>query len=93
MNLGVDINDVTVIHGDTGIVQYGIGTFGSRATAVGGTAVFVAIQKLKEKAHKIAAHMLKADATRVSFRRWKIFAAGSGGGRGDRNFGPSRARR
>jgi len=35
--LGVDINDVTVIHGDTGIVQYGIGTFGSRATAVGGT--------------------------------------------------------
>jgi carbon-monoxide dehydrogenase large subunit len=37
--LGVDLNDVTVIHGDTGIVQYGIGTFGSRATAVGGTAV------------------------------------------------------
>jgi len=35
--LGVDLNDVTVIHGDTGIVQYGIGTFGSRATAVGGT--------------------------------------------------------
>jgi aerobic carbon-monoxide dehydrogenase large subunit len=65
--LGVDINDVTVIHGDTGIVQYGIGTFGSRATAVGGTAVFVAIQKLKEKAHKIAAHMLQTDASRVSF--------------------------
>ncbi len=36
--LGVDLNDVTVIHGDTAIVQYGIGTFGSRATAVGGTA-------------------------------------------------------
>src|SRR5438309_8926090 len=44
--LGVDLNDVTVIHGDTGIVQYGIGTFGSRATAVGGTAVLTAIQKL-----------------------------------------------
>ncbi len=69
--LGVDINDVTVIHGDTGVVQYGIGTFGSRATAVGGTAVFVAIQKLKEKAHKIAAHMLKADATRLSFEGGK----------------------
>src|SRR4029453_5307216 len=40
---------------------------GSRATAVGGTAVYVAIQKLKEKAHKIAAHMLQADATRLSF--------------------------
>ena len=65
--LGVDLHDVTVIHGDTGVVQYGIGTFGSRATAVGGTAVYIAIQKLKEKAHKIAAHMLQADATRLSF--------------------------
>src|SRR2546423_7977750 len=41
--LGVDINDITVIHGDTAIVQYGIGTFGSRATAVGGTAVYMAV--------------------------------------------------
>jgi carbon-monoxide dehydrogenase large subunit len=69
--LGVNINDVTVIHGDTGVVQYGIGTFGSRATAVGGTAVFVAIQKLKEKADKIAAHMLQADASRLSFEGGK----------------------
>src|SRR5207244_7881848 len=65
--LGVDLNDVTVIHGDTGIVQYGIGTFGSRATAVGGTAVLIAIQKLKEKASKIAAHMMQCDASRLSF--------------------------
>jgi carbon-monoxide dehydrogenase large subunit len=65
--LGVDLNDITVIHGDTGIVQYGIGTFGSRATAVGGTAVLIAIQKLKEKANKIAAHLLKADAASVVF--------------------------
>jgi carbon-monoxide dehydrogenase large subunit len=69
--LGVHLNDVTVIHGDTGVVQYGIGTFGSRATAVGGTAVFVAIQKLKQKADKIAAHMLKADASRISFEGGK----------------------
>src|SRR4029453_3967362 len=75
--LGVDLNDVTVIHGDTGVVQYGIGTFGSRATAVGGTAVLVAIQKLKEKAHKIAAHMLQADASRLTFEsgRYSIAAA------------------
>src|SRR4029434_10410750 len=59
--------DVTVIHGDTGVVQYGIGTFGSRATAVGGTAVLIAIQKLKEKANKIAAHLLKADAASLTF--------------------------
>jgi carbon-monoxide dehydrogenase large subunit len=65
--LGVDIHDVTVIHGDTGIVQYGIGTFGSRATAVGGTAVLVAIQKLKEKAAKIAAHMMQCESSRLSF--------------------------
>lgn len=65
--LGVDLNDVTVIHGDTAIVQYGIGTFGSRATAVGGTAVLIALQKLKEKANKIAAHMLQSEATQLAF--------------------------
>src|SRR5438477_5464606 len=75
--LGVDLNDVTVIHGDTAIVQYGIGTFGSRATAVGGTAVLIAIQKLKEKAAKIAAHMLQADSSRLTFEggRYSLQAA------------------
>jgi carbon-monoxide dehydrogenase large subunit len=75
--LGVDIKDVTVIHGDTGVVQYGIGTFGSRATAVGGTAVLIAIQKLKEKAQKIASHILQADSSRVSFEggRYSMQAA------------------
>jgi aerobic carbon-monoxide dehydrogenase large subunit len=79
--LGVDINDVTVIHGDTGIVQYGIGTFGSRATAVGGTAVLIAIQKLKEKAAKIAAHMMQCDATAISFEagRYSRQAAAAAG--------------
>jgi aerobic carbon-monoxide dehydrogenase large subunit len=67
--LGVDLNDITVIHGDTGIVQYGIGTFGSRATAVGGTAVLVAIQKLKEKANKIAAHMMQCEVGQLTFER------------------------
>src|SRR5215468_8082925 len=79
--LGVNLNDVTVIHGDTGVVQYGIGTFGSRATAVGGTAVLVAIQKLKEKADKIAAHMLGADASRLAFEggRYSVAAAAAAG--------------
>ena len=70
--LGVNINDVTVIHGDTAVVQYGIGTFGSRATAVGGTAVYYAIQKLKDKATKIAAHLLQCDPGSVSFREGKF---------------------
>jgi aerobic carbon-monoxide dehydrogenase large subunit len=73
--LGVDINDVTVVHGDTSIVQYGIGTFGSRATAVGGTAVLVAIEKLKEKAAKIAAHLMESDASNVVFREGRFAVA------------------
>src|SRR5262249_13992714 len=65
--LGVDINDVTVIHGDTGVVQYGIGTFGSRATAVGGTAMLGAIERLKAKSAKIAPHMMQCATYRLSF--------------------------
>ncbi|HEV3469660.1 MAG TPA: xanthine dehydrogenase family protein molybdopterin-binding subunit [Pyrinomonadaceae bacterium] len=75
--LGVDLGDVTVIHGDTSIVQYGIGTFGSRATAVGGTAVYVAIERLKEKAGKIAAHMLGTDASAVAFAEGKFTMKGA----------------
>jgi carbon-monoxide dehydrogenase large subunit len=79
--LGVDLNDVAVIHGDTGVVQYGIGTFGSRATAVGGTAMLIAIQKLKEKAHKIAAHVLQTEASSIVFEsgRYSRQAAAAAG--------------
>jgi aerobic carbon-monoxide dehydrogenase large subunit len=70
--LGVALEDVTVIHGDTSIVQYGIGTFGSRGLAVGGTAMFMAIEKLKEKASKIAAHMLKTEHSSVIFKEGKF---------------------
>src|SRR6476659_6451806 len=74
--LGVNLNDVTVIHGDTGVVQYGIGTFGSRGLAVGGTAVFMAIQKLKTKAAKLAAHLLQVDPGSVSFADGKFSSGG-----------------
>src|SRR3984893_17912742 len=59
--LGVGIDDVIVLHGDTTIVQYGIGTFGSRGTAVGGPAVYYAIQELKEKIKKYGAMLLETD--------------------------------
>jgi len=59
--LGVDIDDVLVLHGDTAIVQYGIGTFGSRGTAVGGTAVYMALQDLKAKIKKFGAMLLGSD--------------------------------
>jgi carbon-monoxide dehydrogenase large subunit len=58
--LGVDIDDVAVIHGDTATVQYGIGTFGSRGTAVGGTALYYALQELKTKIRKFGATLLDA---------------------------------
>ena len=58
--LGVDMNDVLVIHGDTSVVQYGIGTFGSRGTAVGGAALYYALQELKAKVKKFGATMLKS---------------------------------
>src|SRR5579862_9614685 len=59
--LGVGIDDVLVVHGDTAIVQYGIGTFGSRGTAIGGAAMYYAIQELKEKIKKYGAMLLETD--------------------------------
>ena len=59
--LGVDVDDVKIVHGDTDSVQYGTGTFGSRGTAVGGTAMIMAMEKVKEKVKKFAAHMLEAN--------------------------------
>src|SRR5499433_525169 len=72
--LGLHVNDCTVIHGDTAVVQYGIGTFGSRGTAVGGTAVYMSLQKLKDKAAKMAAHLLGVDASGVTFADGKFTA-------------------
>jgi aerobic carbon-monoxide dehydrogenase large subunit len=59
--LGCDIDDVMVIHGDTAIVQYGIGTFGSRGTAVGGAALYYALQDLKAKMKKFGAMLLESE--------------------------------
>src|SRR5437660_2440246 len=64
--LGVGIDDVLVVHGDTAVVQYGIGTFGSRGTAVGGSALFCALQDLKAKMKKFGAMLLKSDNVTLS---------------------------
>ena len=74
--LGVDLDDVTVIHGDTAVVASGIGTFGSRATAVGGTAVLQAAQKVMEKAREIAAHIFEADPGDMVFSEGKFSVKG-----------------
>ena len=72
--LGIDPSQVQVVHGDTSIVPYGIGTFGSRATAVGGTAVYKSLQKVKEKLARIAAHIVESDPERMVFADGKISA-------------------
>jgi len=58
--LGVSINQVQIVHGDTDKVQFGMGTYGSRSAAVGLTAILKAMEKVEAKAKKIAAHQLEA---------------------------------
>jgi len=74
--LGVDIQDVTVIHGDTAEVAKGIGTFGSRATAVGGIAVYQAAEKVRDKARDLASHLLEVDADDLVFANGQFSVKG-----------------
>ena len=75
--LGLDPEDVQVVHGDTAIVPYGIGTFGSRATAVGGTAVYKSLLKLREKLAAIAGHLMTEDPSKLVFADKRITARSS----------------
>ena len=74
--LGVAMDDVTVIHGDTAVVPKGIGTFGSRATAVGGIAVYQAAEKVREKARELASHLLEVDADDLVYSDGRISVKG-----------------
>ncbi len=73
--LGIDMNDVLVVHGDTDRVQYGIGTFGSRGLAIGGTAVAVATERIVAKAKRLAAHILQTDEESLTFENGKFVGA------------------
>jgi aerobic carbon-monoxide dehydrogenase large subunit len=75
--LGVDVNDIKVIHGDTDTTPMGWGTYGSRTTAVGGAALAVASRKIKDKAKLLAAHLLEAAVEDIDFDRGKFFVKGS----------------
>jgi carbon-monoxide dehydrogenase large subunit len=77
--LGVPIDLITVVHGDTDRVQYGVGTFGSRGTAVGGAALKLAIDTIQAKAIKIAAHQWEADPSDLEYRHGKITVKGDPG--------------
>ena len=65
--IGADYDKIVVRHGDTGSAPMGIGTFGSRGLAVGGSAIVRAAEKVRGKAVKIAAHMLEASPGDVEF--------------------------
>lgn len=74
--LGVPFDDIEVIHGDTGSVQMGVGTFGSRSMAVGGGAIHMSLQKIKRKAIEIAAHQLEANVEDMIYEDGKAQVKG-----------------
>lgn len=75
--LGIPMEKIEVVEGDTGQVQYGWGTYGSRSAAVGGSAIFKAVDKVIEKGRKIAAHLLEAADEDVVFDDGKYFVRGA----------------
>jgi aerobic carbon-monoxide dehydrogenase large subunit len=75
--LGVDVDHVEVLHGDTAIAPYGRDTYGSRSLPVGGVAVHLACDKVVKKGKKIAAHMLEAAEEDIEFEGGRFSVAGS----------------
>lgn len=65
--LGIDPGQVDIVHGDTGRIPFGMGTYGSRSLSVGGTAIMKALDKIEEKAKKIAAHLMEASDADIEF--------------------------
>ncbi|MCS5666519.1 MAG: molybdopterin-dependent oxidoreductase [Dehalococcoidia bacterium] len=75
--LGVDVDDVAIVHGDTSNTPMGWGTYGSRTTAVGAAAMVLAARKVKEKARLLAAHLLEAAEADVEYADGSFFVKGS----------------
>ncbi len=74
--LGVPMTDIVVLRGDTAIAHYGRDTYGSRATAIGGTALVMCADKIIAKAKRLAGHLLGVPAKKVEFRAGKFFVSG-----------------
>ncbi|OGT93899.1 MAG: carbon monoxide dehydrogenase [Gemmatimonadetes bacterium GWC2_71_9] len=73
---GLTPDDVEIVHGDTDAVAEGIGTFGSRAQAVGGAALARCVETVRTKARRIAAHLLEASVEDIIFEDGKLFPTG-----------------
>jgi carbon-monoxide dehydrogenase large subunit len=75
--LGIPIESIEIVHGDTAKIPYGMGTYGSRSLAVGGSAIVKAMDKIVEKGRKIAAHLLEAAEADVEFKDGNFTVAGT----------------
>ncbi len=75
--LGIPIETVSVVHGDTDKVQFGMGTYGSRSGAVGMTAIVKALDKVEAKAKKVAAFMMEAAEGDIEFKEGKFTVVGT----------------
>jgi aerobic carbon-monoxide dehydrogenase large subunit len=75
--LGIPIDNIAVVHGDTDKVQFGMGTYGSRSGAVGMSAIVKALDKIEAKAKKVASHLLEAAETDLVFKDGKFTVAGT----------------
>jgi carbon-monoxide dehydrogenase large subunit len=75
--LGIPMENVGIVHGDTAKIAYGMGTYGSRSLAVGGEAIMRALGRITDKAKKIAAHILEASESDIEFKDGKFQVAGT----------------
>jgi aerobic carbon-monoxide dehydrogenase large subunit len=77
--LQIPMDQVEVVHGDTGAIPFGMGTYGSRSASVGGTALHMSVNKIKEKGKKIAAHLLEASASDIEYTGGQFHVRGAPG--------------
>jgi aerobic carbon-monoxide dehydrogenase large subunit len=75
--LGIPIESIEIVHGDTAKIPYGMGTYGSRSLAVGGSAIVKAMDKVVDKGRKIAAHLLEAAEADVEFKDGNFTVSGT----------------
>jgi carbon-monoxide dehydrogenase large subunit len=75
--LGILLDDVEIVHGDSDSVAFGMGTYGSRSLAVGGSAIMQSVEKIIDKGKKIAAHKLEASAEDIEFASGKFTVKGT----------------
>jgi carbon-monoxide dehydrogenase large subunit len=75
--LQLDLADITVEHGDSAVVPRGVGTFGSRSTTIGGSALVVTLEKIKARVLRLAAHLLEASPADLMWEDGRVYVRGA----------------